>query len=278
MTLNWKTWLALLALALGVGKSFAVDLKWQSDEEKRKVDKILNEVDKVVQAGPYKDDWDSLRGYPIPEWFQDAKFGIFIHWGLYSVPGFANEWYSRNMYEKDSGESKHHIATYGPQDKFGYKDFIPLLKADKFKPEEWAALFQAAGARYVVPVAEHHDGFQMYDSDLSRWTAKKKGPGRDLLGEQAKAYPKQGLLFATSSHRAEHWWFMGGGRKFPSDVTDPRYADFYGPAMIDDSSPDEEYLRNWLARSCELVDKYRPRLFYFDWWVGEREVFRPYLK
>ena len=93
-----------------------------------------------------------------------AKFGIFIHWGLYAVPAFDNEWYPRNMYRQGTKEFEHHVATYGPQTEFGYKDFIPLFKAEHFDPDAWAALFAEAGARFVVPVAEHHDGFAMYDS------------------------------------------------------------------------------------------------------------------
>ena len=260
---------------------FSADLKWESSATKAKVDKKLAEVEAVIQKGPFKDNWDSLKHYQIPDWYQDAKFGIFMHWGLYSVPGYDNEWYSRNMYQKDltwDDAFKHHVATYGPQDKFGYKDFIPMFKAEKFDPEQWAQLFKAAGAKYVVPVAEHHDGFAMYDSDFSRWTTKKMGPKKDLIGLEAKAYRAEGLVFGCSSHRAEHWWFMSGGAKFPSDVQDPKYADFYGPAAEDYSNPSEDYVRNWLARSCELVDKYHPQLVYFDWWIGETPAFEPYLK
>ncbi len=260
---------------------FSADLKWESAATKAKVNKKLAEVETVIQKGPFKDDWDSLKNYQIPDWYQDAKFGIFMHWGLYSVPGYANEWYSRNMYQQGltwDDAFKHHVATYGPQDKFGYKDFIPMFKAEKFDPEQWAKLFKEAGAKYVVPVAEHHDGFAMYDSNFSRWTAKKMGPKKDLIGLEAKAYRKEGLVFGCSSHRAEHWWFMSGGTKFPSDVQDPKYADFYGPAAEDYSNPSEDYVRNWLARSCELVDKYHPQLVYFDWWIGETPAFAPYLK
>lgn len=259
---------------------WAVDLKWESAATKAKVEKKVKAVEQVDQKGPFKADWDSLKQYQNPDWYQDAKFGIFMHWGLYSVPGYANEWYSRNMYQKDitwDDAFKHHVVTYGPQDKFGYKDFIPLFKAEKFDPDHWAKLFKAAGAKYVVPVAEHHDGFAMYDSDFSRWTAKKMGPKRDLIGELAKAIRKEGLIFGLSSHRAEHWWFMSGGTKFPSDVQDPKYADFYGPAREDYSNPDEAWTRNWLARSTELVDKYKPQIVYFDWWIGEVPAFKPYI-
>ncbi len=268
-----------LASWLCVGSSVCADnLKWESAATRAKVDKKVALVEKEIEKGSFKDDWDSLKKYQIPDWYQDAKFGIFMHWGLYSVPGYANEWYSRNMYQQGDDAFKYHVATYGPQSKFGYKDFAPLFTAEKFDPAHWAHMFKEAGAQYVIPVAEHHDGFAMYDSDFSRWTAKKMGPKRDVIGELAKAVRAEGLVFGLSSHRAEHWWFMSGGTQFDSDVQDPKYADFYGPARKDYSDPDDEYMRNWLARSAELVDKYRPQVVYFDWWIGETSVFAPYLK
>ena len=116
--------------------------------------------------------WESLQQYEIPDWYKDGKFGIFIHWGVYAVPAFANEWYPRNMYIQGSPEYEHHVQTYGPHTEFGYKDFIPLFRAEHFDPAAWAALFREAGARFVVPVAEHHDGFALYDCSTSRWTNK----------------------------------------------------------------------------------------------------------
>ena len=113
---------------------------------------------------------------------------------------------------------------------FGYKDFIPTFKAEKFEPAEWADLFRKAGARYVVPVAEHHDGFPMYDSAFTDWSAAKMGPHRDVVGELARAVREQGLKLGVSSHRAEHWWFYDTGRKFTSDVQDPQIAGLYGAA------------------------------------------------
>jgi alpha-L-fucosidase len=224
-------------------------------------------------------------------WFPDAKLGIFIHWGLYSVPAFGNEWYPRNMYLQGSAEFKHHVETYGPHTKFGYKDFIPLFKAEKYDPDQWAQLFKQAGARYVVPVAEHHDGFAMYDSTFSNWTAAKKGTKRDLIGDLAQAARKHGLIFGVSNHRAEHWWFMNGGMEFNSDVQDVYYSDFYGPAKAGprnweveawhshnwEPKPDETYLTDWLARNCESVDKYQPQIVWFDWWI-EQNGFAPYLQ
>ena len=239
----------------------------------------------------YEPTWESLKNYSVPEWYQDVKFGIFIHWGVYSVPAFGNEWYPRNMYIEGSREFEHHRETWGPHSEFGYKDFIPMFRAEKFDPAYWADLFRRAGARYVVPVAEHHDGFAMYDCSLSPWTAAKMGPKRDIVGELAAAVRKEGLVFGVSSHRAEHWWFFNGGMAFDSDVQDRQYQDLYGPAKPGPAHhereawknkdwqprPDGKFLEDWLARTCELVDKYQPQLVWFDWWI-EQVVFEPYLQ
>jgi len=250
--------------------------------------KLLADVDKGVSRGPFRPDWDSLKQYKVPQWFEDAKFGIFIHWGAYSVPGFGNEWYPRNMYQQGTPEFKHQVATYGLQTKFGYKDLIPMFKAEHFDAAQWADLFRRAGARYVVQVAEHHDGFPMYDSALTDWCAAKMGPKRDTVAELSKAVRDAGLHYGVSSHRAEHWFFMNGGWEFPSDVQDPQYGGLYAPAQpwivvkqdgkdIDETVPSKDHLDEWLARSAEIVEKYHPDLLYFDWWIKQKE-FQPYLK
>ena len=166
-----------------------IDRVWQTESSKYDSSRnaILKQVDKVNTEGPFRTEWESLQTYKVPDWYKDAKFGIFIHWGVYSVPAFGSEWYPRQMYLEGTEEYKHHIATYGTQDKFGYKDFVPMFKAEKFDPAAWARLFKEAGAKYVVPVFEHHDGFTMYESGLSDWTAVKMGPHRDLIGDLGKA-------------------------------------------------------------------------------------------
>lgn len=227
-------------------------------------------------AGPFTADWDSLAGYRVPDWFRDAKFGIFVHWGPYSVPAFGNEWYSRNMYLPGEPEFEHHRATYGSQRDFGYKDFIPLLTAEHFDADAWAALFREAGAQYVVPVAEHHDGFAMYASKLNPWNATAMGPQRDVIGELSAAVRRRAMAFGVSTHRAEHWWFLSGGMTFDSDVRDPRYAELYGPAQPKELDPSPQFLEEWVERTLELVDAYEPQLLYFDWWI-HRPAYRPYL-
>src|SRR5690606_14549484 len=123
-------------------------------------------IDEVIASGPFKDTWESLSQFQVPDWYRNAKFGIFIHWGVYSVPAFSNEWYPRNMYIQGSKEYEHHLATYGPHREFGYKDFIPMFKAEEYNADEWAQLILRSGVRYVMPVAEHHDEVQMSKSEL----------------------------------------------------------------------------------------------------------------
>jgi len=252
-------------------------------------------VEEGTRGGPFVANWVSLGAYRVPKWFRDAKFGIFIHWGVYSVPAFGNEWYSRNMYQSGSPAFKHHVEIYGPQSVFGYKDFIPLFRAENFDADAWVDLFARAGARYIVPVAEHCDGFAMYESAITGWNAAKMGPKRDILAEISVATRKRGLRFGASSHRAEHWWWYDGGMRFDSDVQNPSSAAFYGPArpmaLVGDDeikepnpehlerwlAPDAKFMDDWLARSTEIVDKYHPDFLYFDWWIGQ-PAFQPYLK
>ncbi|PWW07528.1 alpha-L-fucosidase [Paenibacillus cellulosilyticus] len=256
-----------------------------SEQQQSKQQSILSQARQVSEQGPFQPNWESLKQFQVPEWYERAKFGIFIHWGLFAVPAFHNEWYSRNMYQEGTPEWKHHAETFGPHTDFGYKDFIPMFKAEKFNADQWADLFVKSGARYVIPVAEHHDGFQMYGSELSEWNAVQMGPRKDIIAELGAAARARGLKFGVSSHRAEHWWFFDGGRKFPSDVQDPAFESFYGPAAPGPEDhhdpalapPDAAYLDDWLARTCELADKYEPDIVYFDWWI-QQHAFEPYLQ
>jgi alpha-L-fucosidase len=257
-----------------------IDKTWQKASAKYDSARnaLLSDAREAVARGPYRPDWESLRHYEVPDWYKDAKFGIFIHWGVYSVPAFGSEWYPRQMYQQGSEEYKHHLATYGSPAKFGYKDFIPRFTAEHFDPNQWADLFKAAGAKYVVPVFEHHDGFAMYNSGLSDWTVVKMGPRRDVYAELAAALRQRGLRLGASSHRIEHDFFLDGGRKIESDVNDPQFAAFYGPAhtwldgkktlLEDFTYVSDAYLDDWLARDTEIVEKYSPDIMYFDWWIG----------
>lgn len=250
------------------------------------IKEYLAKIDSVIENGKYKDTWESLSQYRVPDWYKDSKFGIFIHWGVYSVPAFGSEWYSRNMYIQGSWEYNHHIETYGAHKDFGYKDFIPMFKAEKFSADEWCDLFKQAGAQYIVPVAEHHDGFQMYKSEVSKWNAYDMGPHKDIVGELSESARRHGIVNGASSHRVEHWFFMGHGKEFESDITDDeKYGDFYYPAMPEPNhhdlfskpTPTKEYLEDWLVRCCEIVDRFQPKIIYFDWWIQHSAV-KPYLK
>ena len=224
-------------------------------------------------AGPVQSTWQSIRDfYTVPRWFNQAKVGIFIHWGLYAVPAHKNEWYAKYMYTSDVAW---HTQHYGSPDKFGYKDFIPMFKAEKFSADEWVQLFQQAGARYMCPVAEHHDGFAMWDSDLTPWCAGKMGPKRDLIGEMERAARKRNMVWGCSTHRMEHHTFMYPAKGVPNDQFDPKYAGFYGPPIpdVDMNGPNASpaFQEDWLARIQELVDKYHPELIYMDNGVNPRE-------
>ena len=221
----------------------------------------------------YEPTWESLKSYSVPEWFKDAKFGIFIHWGVYAVPAFSSEWYPRNMYREDSPVFEHHKETWGPQAEFGYKDFIPMLKAEKWDPVAWVSLFKEAGARYVVPVAEHHDGFAMYASDHTRWNAANMGPCRDIVSELEKAVRQQGLRFGVSTHRAFNWRYYTYSDEF--DTSKLEYADLYNPPHPEDEPASEGFLKSWFARTKELIDKFQPDVLWFDFgW--HRDEFAPY--
>jgi len=232
---------------------------------------------------PYLPTWNSLRTHPTPQWFVDAKFGIYTHWGIYSVParGYNVTWYPYHMYRPGSPQYEYHVQTYGGPARFGYKDFIPLFTAEKFDPDEWAELFQKAGARFAGPVGEHHDGFAMWDTRYSEWNAVRMGPRRDVVGELEKAIRKQGMRFMVSLHHAENWFYFPHWRK-EFDTSDPRYAGLYGePHNLEwaehdpqtgnqprdwelQEKPSQKHLQTWLDKTKEVVDNYRPDLLWFD--------------
>ena len=177
----------------------------------------------------YQPTWDSLRQHPTPQWFKDAKFGIYTHWGIYCVPakGPNATWYPYNMYREGTPQYDHHCRTYGPPQRFGWKDFIPMFSAERFDPDEWAEIFKDSGAQYAGPVGEHHDGFCMWDTQYSEWNAAKMGPRRDVVGALEQSFRKQGLRFMVALHHAENWWFYPHWRT-EFDTSDPRYAGLYG--------------------------------------------------
>jgi alpha-L-fucosidase len=228
----------------------------------------LNAITNAMAPGPFQPTWDSLKAnYQVPQWFLGAKFGLFMHWGLYSVPAHHNEWYEKHMYAADA---QWHAEHFGPQDKFGYKDFIPLFTCEKFNADEWAELFKKSGARFVVPTAQHHDGFSLWDSDVNPVNAKNMGPRRDLIGELCQAVRKQGLKFGVSNHGIENFQFINPTpaltaklKSEQADLYDPKWANFYNVADRSDAAC-ERFLVNWYERNVELIDKYQPDMLWFD--------------
>ena len=226
----------------------------------------------LIAADRYKPTWESLKTHPNPQWFADAKFGIYFHWGPYSVPAFGDEWYSRNMYRPGTPEHQHHLATYGPLDRFGYKDFIPMFRAEHFNPDEWVDLFVRSGAKFAGPVTEHADGFAMWDSKLTKWNAAQMGPKRDVVGEMEKAVRKRGLKFSSTFH---HQWLWAWYPTFDKhvDAGTGEWAGLYGPpvskAAWDYTAENEliqnaEFCRRWNAKIKEVIDRYHPDLLWFD--------------
>ncbi|MGN1203122.1 MAG: alpha-L-fucosidase [Eubacterium sp.] len=251
-----------------------------------RIDDYLNTIDKVIDDGKFKDNWESLSQFTVPSWYRQKRFGIFIHWGVYSVPAYESEWYPRLMYKKGSRSSFHHEKAYGRD--VEYRHLIEKFKPQYFNADDWVQLFKESGAGYIMPVGEHHDGVKMYESDLNRWNMKSLN-GRDYMAELHSACDRAGLGFMMSNHRAEHYWFFNGARKYypDSEVSQNKYPDLYGPAFMPESGnidrtdkeifASEEYLKDWLASACEMIDKNKPIAVYFDWWVHKDE-FRPYLK
>ncbi len=231
----------------------------------------------AVLIRPAEATWESLRHEPA-EWLLDAKFGIYTHWGVYSVPAFQTEWYAKRMYEAGSGVNKHHIKTYGDPKQFGYRKLVPLFKAEKWDPAEWAQLMKETGAKYAGMAVVHHDGFLLWDSDVSRWNAKNMGPKRDCYGEYVQALRDEGLkTIATFHHiRTFNWYLPGAGgmggaigpelaEKIKSggwDLTNPEYGDLYWNEPAGCSY--EDFLAEWQAKVREVVDKYRPDVLWFD--------------
>jgi alpha-L-fucosidase len=214
----------------------------------------------------YSPTWNSLRNRQTPQWLKDGKFGIYTHWGVYSVPAFGQNgtWYANHVYTvPDSPERKHHEATYGPLDKFGYKGFIPMFTGAKFNADEWADLFQRAGARFAGPVAEHHDGFSMWDTRYSGWNAARMGPKRDIVGELSKAIKARDMKFVTAFHHAENWFYFATWKK-GYDSSDARYSGLYGPIHEQYALPDKAFLDRWENKVKEVVDKYGPDFIWFD--------------
>ncbi|CAN5515012.1 alpha-L-fucosidase [soil metagenome] len=258
---------------------------------------IVDTSNEPVAAGPFQPSWDSLAKYQTPDWFRDAKFGIWAHWGPQCEPE-AGDWYARSMYQEGSGPYKDHLARWGPPSKTGFKDVIHDWKAENFDPAELLALYKRAGAQYFFALANHHDNFDNYDSKYQPWNSVNMGPKKDLIAMWAKATHDQGLKFGVSVHAAHAWsWYevaqgadkkgefagvpydgkltKADGKGLWWDGYDPQdlYAQNHVPgkklewdwnAAKGSSTPDQAYCDKFFNRTMDLINKYNPDLIYFD--------------
>ena len=213
-------------------------------------------------------DW-SKQMREAPEWFGKAKFGMFFHWGPYSVPACENEWYSRNIYLKGSKQNLEHIRRFGPISEFGYKDFLPMFKGESFSAEDWADLVEKTGARYAGPVSEHADNFSMWNSKINPINSVTY-MGRDVMKECAEAFRARGIRFLATLHHQWLWgWFMSSDAE--ADVYDPKNEIYYGPALPLETCrympyrlPDKKFCDMWLEKIREVCVGYKPDVLYFD--------------
>ena len=236
----------------------------------------LAPIPALPATGPFQPTMNSLTNYACPEWFRDAKFGMWAHWGPQAVP-MAGDWYAKNMYIQGSRQYQHHLQNYGHPSTNGWKDIVPLWKAEKWDPDRLMALYKKAGARYFVSMGSHHDNFFLWDSALHPWNATKVGPRRDVVGEWQQAAKKYGLQFGVSEHLgASFTWFQDAHKADKSgplagvayDGADPKNQGLYHfPAEPNDKawySANPRWQQMWFERIKELVDKYHPDLLYTD--------------
>lgn len=229
-----------------------------------------------VTPGPFQPTMESLTNYSCPEWFRDAKFGIWAHWGPQAVP-MEGDWYARKMYQQGSPDYKDHLARYGHPSTNGWKDIIPLWKAEQWDPRRLMALYKKAGARYFVSMGVHHDDFFLWNSPLHKWNAVNYGPHRDVVGVWQRAAKKQGLPFGVSEHLgASFTWFQDSHKSdhtgpltgVPYDGANSNYWDLYHfPAEPGDTgwySKNPRWQQQWFNEIKELVDNYHPDLLYSD--------------
>ena len=241
------------------------------------------------QAGPtsqnqkdpvrYEASWESLANHEVPEWLMDAKFGIYAHWGIYSVPAYGNEWYAKRMYDPESDIYRHHVETYGDPGEFGYQEFIPMFRAENYDPDEWADIISGSGARFAGFALVHHDGFCLWDSDHTPWNSMDMGPGRDLYGELvASLNEKSGMkIIATFHHIRTFNWYLPYNvsfyepidqelkEKFVSmnwDIFDPQFGDLYWNESV--GRKQEDFLLEWNNKVREVIDNYQPDVIWFD--------------
>jgi alpha-L-fucosidase len=230
----------------------------------------------TIMKTPPQTSQEILKSNQYPEWFRDGKLGIWAHWGPQSVP-MMGDWYARNLYIEGQADYADHLARYGHPSKSGYKDIIPLWKAEKWDPDRLMKMYKAAGAKYFVSMAVHHDNFDLWDSKYHRWNAVKMGPMRDVVGTWQRAAKKEGLHFGVSEHLgASFTWFQvargadasGPYAGVPYDGADPAYEDLYHAKTLPGDTGwytnNPRFQAEWFQRISDLVDHYHPDLLYSD--------------
>ena len=243
---------------------------------------VRGDVGHATGKRRYEPTWESLAKHgAAPKWYENAVFGVYFHWGIYSAPAFGGEKYPRDMYRANSGTYKHHRDKYGDPTKFGYHDFIPMFKAQRWDPDRWAKIFKDAGADFAGPIAEHHDGFAMWDTAHDPYNAMDMGPRRDVVGEMARAVRKQGMKVVVTFHHMR-WDYYDAGRKLCPEgvgVNDPKLSGLYGRA-VEPGTPQagswlrkgrierpehqagnpifESFREEGFRKIMEVIDKYQP--------------------
>lgn len=245
---------------------------------------VVSTIPDLAGKGPYLPTWDSLQQYEAPEWYRDAKFGIWAHWSPQCVPEFG-DWYARQMYMEKEDAYKFHLKHYGPQSRFGYKELCAQWTLLNWNPAELIERYKRAGARLFIALANHHDGFDTWNSAHQPWNAVKYGPHRDVVGTWAAEARRQGLRFGVSVHQARNWWwfqtahgadstgpFAGvpyDGETAAAEGKGQWWEDFdprrlYGVKHPVDALPDISYVKNFYDRTRDLIDQHDPDLLYFD--------------
>ncbi|WP_347839383.1 alpha-L-fucosidase [uncultured Draconibacterium sp.] len=224
----------------------------------------------------YSADWESLSKHnQAPEWFADAKLGIYFHWGIYSVPAYNGAWYPFDMYRDGTKVKEYHTKTYGDPSEFSYHDFVPQFTAEHFDAADWAQLFKDAGAKFAGPCAQHHDGFALWDSRVNPWNAADRGPKQDITGKLEKAVKRQGMKFITTFHHARNLQRHKGDStkwdtytshyayhpNYATSSTNPDTAKLYG------NIPEAEFHQYWFDQLKEVIDQYSPDIIWFDSWL-----------
>lgn len=257
-----------------------------------------------IAKGPFKPTWESLHNYKTPDWFRDAKFGMWAHWGP-QCEAEAGDWYARGMYQEGSRQYKAHLEKYGHPSMFGFKDVINKWEGENWDPEELVSLYKSVGAQYFMAMANHHDNFDLYDSKYQKnWNATKIGPKKDLIGGWAKAARNNGLPFGVSVHASHAWrWFESAQRSdkkgqyagisYDGKLTkadgkgkwweglDPQELYAQNHPLSENSwndnsihrqwgwsngvyPPDKAYIEKFYNRTIDLINKYNPDVVYFD--------------